>query len=52
VNEFETLEETIQKIGKWIETDYNMSYVHSKLGYRSPEEFEALYNQKSQEKIA
>ena len=44
VNEFETLEEAKDKIGKWIEIDYNQNYVHSALGYRSPEEFEAIYN--------
>ncbi len=43
-NEFETLEEAIRIIGDWIEVDYNRLYVHSELGYRSPEEFEALYN--------
>jgi len=52
VNEFETLEEAIQKIGKWIENDYNMSYVHSKLGYMSPNEFEALYYQEREGKVA
>lgn len=45
LNEFETLKEAIEKIGKWIEIDYNKLYVHSELGYFSPEEFEALYNQ-------
>jgi len=41
--EFETLEEAIQKVGKWIENNYNKSYVYSKLDYRSPEESEAFY---------
>lgn len=45
LNEFETLEEAIAKIGNWIEIDYNKLYVHSELGYRSPEEFEALYKE-------
>lgn len=31
-----------QKIGTWIEIDHNKFYVHSKLGYISPEEFEGL----------
>lgn len=44
-NEFETLEEAIDKIGHWIEVDYNRLYVHSALGYLSPEEFEAQYYQ-------
>jgi hypothetical protein len=29
VNEFETLEESKEKIGKWVEIDYNKNYVHS-----------------------
>jgi putative transposase len=44
LNEFETLEEAKEKLGKWIEIDYNKNYVHSALGYQSPEEFEVLYN--------
>ena len=53
LNEFSSLEEARQKIGRWIEVDYNQLYVHSGLGYRSPsdrvgsasggEEFETLY---------
>ena len=43
LNEFSSLEEAKQKIGQWIETDYNKLYVHSKLGYLSPEEFEEQY---------
>ncbi len=45
LNEFETLEEAKEKIGNWLEIDYNKLYVHSELGYWSPEEFETLYNQ-------
>lgn len=44
LNEFETLEEAIYKIGNWIEIDYNKYYVRSELCYLSPEEFEILYN--------
>jgi len=43
LNEFCSLEEAKQRIGQWIEVDYNKLYVHSKLGYFSPEEFEDLY---------
>jgi putative transposase len=43
LNEFCSLEEAKQRIGQWIEVDYNKLYVHSKLGYISPEEFEDLY---------
>lgn len=52
LNEFETLEEAIAKIGNWIEIDYNKFYVHSELGYRSPEEFETLYNQAKLKEVA
>jgi transposase InsO family protein len=43
INGFESFEEAKDKIGGWIEEDYNKWYVHSGLGYRSPEEFEELY---------
>ncbi|MFQ6003051.1 MAG: integrase core domain-containing protein [Candidatus Zixiibacteriota bacterium] len=43
LNEFSSLKEAKEKIGKWIETDYNKLYVHSGLGYLNPEEFERLY---------
>ncbi len=43
LNEFGSLEEAKEKISRWIEVDYNKLYVHSELGYRSPEEFEQLY---------
>ncbi len=45
LNEFETFEEAKEKINKWLSVDYNKLYVHSALGYRSPEEFGALYYQ-------
>ena len=40
LNEFDNLKEAKEVIGNWIEEDYNRLYVHSALGYRSPEEFE------------
>jgi transposase InsO family protein len=52
LNEFETLEEAKEKIGNWIEVFYNKLYVHSRLGYMSPEEFEVSYNQDKIKKIA
>jgi transposase InsO family protein len=45
LNEFSSLEEAKQKIGQWIQGDYNKLYVHSELGYISPEEFEELYRE-------
>ncbi len=42
LNEFGSFEEAKEKIGRWIEEEYNPLYIHSALGYRSPEEFERL----------
>jgi putative transposase len=41
LNEFASFEEAKEKIGRWIQEDYNKLYMHSQLGYMSPEEFEA-----------
>ena len=46
LNEFSSFEEAKEKIGKGIEIDYNQLYVHSELGYMSPEEFEKLYEKR------
>ena len=43
INEFTSLEEAQEVIGQWIEEDYNQFYPHSKLGYKSPQEFEKQY---------
>jgi transposase InsO family protein len=45
LNDFSSFEEATAVIGNWIENEYNRRYVHSALGYRSPEEFERLYMQ-------
>ncbi len=42
LEEFASYSEAKEKIGHWIEQDYNRLYPHSALGYRSPEEFEAM----------
>ena len=39
LNELGSFEEAEARIGAWIEEDYNRLYVHSALGYLSPEEF-------------
>lgn len=46
LNEFSSFEEAKEKIGKWIQIDYNKLYVHSELRYMSPEEFERLYEKR------
>jgi transposase InsO family protein len=43
LNEFDNLQEAKEKIGKWIDNDYNRLYVHSSLGYMSPEEYEMQF---------
>jgi len=52
LNEFGSFEEAFEKIGKWIDEDYNKLYVHSELGYLSPEEFEARYESERIRKAA
>ena len=52
LNEFESFEEAFEKISNWIERDYNKLYVHSKLGYLSPEEFEARYEEERLRRVA
>ena len=42
LEEFTSFSEAKEKIGPWIEQDYNELYPHSALGYCSPVEFEAL----------
>lgn len=43
LNEYATETEARQNIGAFIETIYNIKRLHSSLGYRSPDEFEALH---------
>jgi putative transposase len=45
LDEFSSFEEAKERIDAWLRVDYNKLYVHSSLGYRSPEEFGALYSQ-------
>lgn len=43
LNEYATEAEARENIGAFIETIYNTKRLHSSLGYRSPDEFEALH---------
>lgn len=43
LNEFDSVKESTEVIGRWIEEYYNPWHVHSALGYRSPEMFEEEY---------
>jgi transposase InsO family protein len=52
INEFTSLEDAKEKLKIWINTDYNLNYVHSALGYMSPVEFERNYNDNTMKKVA
>lgn len=43
INEFSSIDEAALIVDKWIH-EYNKMYVHSSLGYKSPEEYEMLFN--------
>jgi len=52
LNEFSSLQEAKEKVGRWIDVDYNKLYVHSGLGYLSPEEYKEHYYQELMKKAA
>lgn len=39
--------ELAEAVTQWIEQDYNAAYLHSSLGYRTPTQYEAEWNQTS-----
>jgi len=45
LQEFTSLEQAREVIDRWIRVDYHQQYVHSALGYRSPQEFEQQVKQ-------
>lgn len=45
LNEFTSFEEAREPMAMWIRNDYNRPYVHSSLGYRSPEEYRQQWDQ-------
>ena len=45
LREFQSLTEAQEVIDRWIRVDYHQQYVHSALGYKSPEEFEHQFEQ-------
>ena len=47
--EYETYGEVLERIPYFIEEVYNRKRLHSSLGYRSPEEFENINNEKEKE---
>ena len=51
LEEFDGLEEAREKLSAWIDF-YNKDYLHSALGYKSPEEYERLFQKTNLEKAA
>jgi putative transposase len=49
LEEFAGLEEAREKLSAWIDF-YNKDYLHSSLGYKSPEEYERLFQKTNLEK--
>jgi len=52
LNEFSSFDEAKKVLDNWIEEDYNKLYVHSRLGYKSPKEFEGDYYRKTHKEVA
>lgn len=52
LNEFSSFDEAKNTLDNWIEEDYNNLYVHSRLGYKSPKEFEEAYYRKTHKEVA
>lgn len=50
LTEYETIEDVLKSIPRFIETVYNEKRIHSSLGYFSPEEFETLAERKQLQK--
>ena len=46
LTEYETIEDVLKAVPRFIETVYNEKRIHSSLGYFSPEEFEQLAERK------
>jgi len=52
LNEFRSLDEARERIEDWIMNFYNRVYVHSALGYLSPEEYEVKYYEEQERNVA
>jgi len=51
LEELAELDEAQEKLSAWIDF-YNTDYLHSALGYKSPQEYERLYQEKNLGKAA
>jgi len=52
LNNFASFEQAKNALQNWIENDYNKLYVHSTLGYLSPDEFEKQFHRQTSATIA
>ena len=52
INDFDSFKEAKEAMGKWIEFYYNKFYVHSSLGYLSPQRFERSFENTTAKVIA
>jgi transposase InsO family protein len=52
LTEFTSFEEAKDAVGNWIREDYNRLYIHSALGYQSPEEFRDQWQQMHTQGVA
>lgn len=46
LNDYETFNDVLERLPRFIEDVYNTRRLHSSLGYKTPEEYEQEYNQK------
>jgi transposase InsO family protein len=50
LNDYETFNDVLERLPRFIEDVYNKRRLHSSLGYKTPEEFEQEYNEKQADK--
>lgn len=46
LNDYETFDDVLERLPRFIQEVYNKRRLHSSLGYKTPEEYEQKYNQK------
>ena len=50
LNDYETFNDVLERLPRFIEDVYNKRRLHSSLGYKTPEEFEQEYNERQADK--